>query len=345
MSLRGAISGFGEMAARAHLPSWLSRPGIRIAAIHDPAPARRHHALNSNRGIRVYDELELMLDAEALNFIDIASPPASHGQAVALALEAGVNVIVEKPLCLSLREFRELSALAARSERLLMCVHTWKYSPAYRRAHELISSGRLGKLWHVSLVRLRPFPAGSGGLEGTSHGWRVNSEAGGGILLDHGWHAFYLAQWLMGGGAPISVSGSLGMTPNPAVDDTADVRIQFAGGRTAGIHLTWRAPVRRTSATIIGSEALLEIEGGKVILTDRRAKTEDYSVADAPGDSYHAGWFAGAAADFELALNTGSASEFARDNLREAETAMTLTVGARRSAAQDGRWIDLEVLE
>src|SRR5207244_12032040 len=124
---RGAISGFGAVAVRAHLPGWQSRPDVSIVAIHDPVAARRHHAIDLIRNIRVYDDLELMLDGEALDFLDIASPPSFHSAVVKLALEAGVSAIVEKPLCLTLGEFTELSQLAARNKLLLMCVHNWKY--------------------------------------------------------------------------------------------------------------------------------------------------------------------------------------------------------------------------
>jgi predicted dehydrogenase len=346
MTLRGAISGFGEVAARAHLPGWCSRPGIKIVAIHDPVAARRHHAINLIKGIRVYDNLELMLDAEALDFVDIASPPAFHGGAVRRALEAGANVIVEKPLCLDAGEFTELAALAARNARSLMCLHNWKYAPAYRRAHELISSGRLGTVQHLSLVRMRSQPAGEGGE--TSIGgerWRLDPKAGGGILIDHGWHAFYLACWLMGGAIPISVSGSLGFTPELAVDDLANVTVEFRGGRTVSIYLSWRAPVRRTSAMILGSEASLEIEGERIALTDRSAIVEDHSVLDSREDSYHAAWFTAAAADLERVLSEGAQCEIARINLREVAVALALTIAVRNSAAQNGRAIDLNFPE
>src|SRR5215471_3720626 len=140
--LRGAISGFGAVAELAHLPGWLSRRGITIVAVHDPVATRRHHAINLIKNVRVYDDLELMLDGEALDFLDIASPPAFHAAAARVALQAGVNVIVEKPLCLDAGELTQLSNLAARNDRLLICVHNWKYSPAYHRAHQLISAGR-----------------------------------------------------------------------------------------------------------------------------------------------------------------------------------------------------------
>jgi predicted dehydrogenase len=343
VTLRGAISGFGAVAAHAHLPGWLSRRGINIVAIHDPVAARRHHAINLIKNVRVYDDLELMLDGEALDFIDIASPPAFHAAAAKLALEANVHVIVEKPLCLNCTELAQLTSLAARNNRLLMCVHNWKYSPAYRRAHELISTGRLGQVRQVSLIRMRSGPAASGPSEvGNSERWRLDSKAGGGILIDHGWHAFYLAHWLMGN-EPLSVSSYLRFDPDRGIDDFADLRIEFPGGRVVNVLLTWGAPVRRTTAVIIGTAGLLEIEGNKILLTERLGQSVDCSVTDVPEDSYHEPWFKAAAADYEGVLNKGPSAELARVNLHEAATALTLTMAAQRSAAQDGCAVALNI--
>jgi predicted dehydrogenase len=346
MTLRGAISGFGAVAAGAHLPGWQSRSGINIAAIHDPLSARRHHAINLVNNIRVYDDLELMLDGEALDFLDIASPPAFHATAAQLALEAGVNVIVEKPVCLNSAEFTQLSSLAARNNRLLMCVHNWKYSPAYQRAHELIAAGRLGQIQHISLTRLRSAPAGTSLTSlGTGDRWRLDSKMGGGILIDHGWHCFYLAGWLMGDDQPLTVSSCLRCDPQTGVSDFADLRIEFPGARTVNVLLTWGAPVRRTTAIIVGTAGLLEIEGNRVLLTEMSGKSVDYSITNDPDDSYHAPWFRAAAADYERALNDGPSAAIARVNLREAATALALTIAARQSAAQDGRAAVLNVAE
>jgi predicted dehydrogenase len=346
VTLRGAISGFGAVAAQAHLPGWLSRRGINIVAIHDPAAARRHHAINLIENVRVYDDLELMLDGEALDFLDIASPPAFHAAAAKLALEANVHVIVEKPLCLNATELAQLTSLAARNDRLLLCVHNWKYSPAYRRAHELISAGRLGQVRQVSLIRMRGEPAASAPIEvGNGERWRLDSKAGGGILIDHGWHAFYLAHWLMGGDEPLSVSSYLRVDPNRGIDDFADLRIEFPGGRVVNVLLMWGAPARRTTAVIVGTAGLLEIEGNKILLTVRLEQSVDCSVTDMPEDSYHESWFTAAAADYERVLNQGPSAELALVNLREAATALTLTMAAQRSAAQDGHAVALNIPE
>ena len=136
--LRGAISGFGEVAARAHLAGWRTRENIAIGAIHDPISERRHEAIRLIKNVRVYDDLELMLDGEAPDFVDVASPPGMHHAAARAALRAGAHVLVEKPLALTLADFDELAAIAAEKRRVLMCVHNWKYAPAYAAARRAV---------------------------------------------------------------------------------------------------------------------------------------------------------------------------------------------------------------
>lgn len=331
--LRAAISGFGEVAAQAHLPGWRTRPGVAIVAIHDPIADRRRHAMSLAPSARVYDDLDLMLDGESPDFVDIASPPAFHAAAVRRALEADAHVLVEKPLCLSAAEFEELAALAARRSRILMCVHNWKHSPSYRRASELIRSGALGEVASLSLIRLRSGPAGTGGSKVGGERWRLAASTGGGILIDHGWHVFYLMQWLMGGAAPRAVSAHLGFQSGATVDDFADIRVEFPGGRIAHSQLSWRSPVRRTSASIYGERAMLEIEGNRLTLTTRSGQSEDHSVVDMADDSYHSAWFAGMAAELENAIAEGSGGPTARQNQAEVRAALALTEGARQSGA------------
>jgi len=336
--LRGAISGFGEVAARAHLPGWRTRENVSIGVIHDPISERRHEAIRLIKNVRVYDDLELMLDGEAPDFVDVASPPGMHREAARAALRAGAHVLVEKPLALALADFDELAALAAEKGRVLMCVHNWKYAPAYAAARKAIEAGRLGEIRFMSIDRLRTEPAGAGGSGGK---WRATAASGGGILIDHGWHVFYLMYWLLGGEKPASISARLDSPAGADVDDLADVRIGFSNGSLCRAHLSWRAPVRRTSALIYGVRASIEIEGNRVTLTDRSGKAEDLSVADIADDSYHSAWFGGVAQEFERAVSERRDSPVAKSNLAEARAALSLIDGARQSANSNGIEINL----
>src|SRR4029077_15869990 len=157
--LRGAISGFGEVAAQAHLAGWRTRPEVNIVAIHDPVSERRHHAMRLIPNIRVYDDLELMLDGEGLDFVDVGSPPAYHAATARMALAAGAPALVENPVCLAPDEFESLPAPAKSRARVLMCVHNWKHAATYRLAHDLIMTRRLGGNCYRALARLPPAAA------------------------------------------------------------------------------------------------------------------------------------------------------------------------------------------
>jgi predicted dehydrogenase len=339
MTLRGAISGFGEVAARAHLAGWRTLSDVSIVAIHEPVADRRHHALRLIRNVRVYDDLELMLDGERPDFVDIASPPSFHATAARMSLEAGAHVLVEKPLCFSLPDFEELRATAAKHNRVLMCVHNWKHAAPHKMAQELIAAGRIGEVRHAALERLRTAPAGVG--ESSGGRWRLGSESGGGILVDHGWHAFYLLRSLMGDGDPVSVSAWMGRDATTSVEDEANLRIIFPGNRVGSVHLSWRSPVRRTWALIRGSEAILEINGDRVTMTSRSGNTEDIQVPREADDSYHAAWFGAMAADFERAIREGSDSPMANPNLTEARACLALMLASRASGLGEGSLIKI----
>ena len=146
------------------------------------------------------------------------------------------------------------------------------------------------------------------------------------------------------GDAPLSVSSYLRFATGSGVDVFADLRIEFPGDRMVSVLLTWGAPVRRTTMMVVGTSGLLEIEGDRIFLTERRGGFADYSVTDTPDDSYHASWFEAAAVDYESVLNQGPRAEMARVNLDEVTTALMVTSAARRSAAQDGRAVELAAM-
>jgi predicted dehydrogenase len=333
--IRGAISGFGEVAARGHLAGWAAAPNIEIVAIHDPVAARRHQAINQIKNIRVYDNLELMLAGEKLDFVDVASPPAFHEAAVRMALEAGAHVLVEKPLCLELAALAQLRRTAARFHRVLMCVHNWKHSPAYELAYRLLRSGRIGEAHQLSFERLRPAPAGSGAV-GAGDQWRLHA-AGGGILIDHGWHVFYLMQWLLGGRRPQTVSAELSYRDHSAIDEVAMVNIELEGGLGASVYLSWRAPRRVTTATVHGVAGSIEVNGNHVRVRTDAGLVEDHVVDDPTEDSYHPTWFAGVAAEFAAAVAQGPDGAISSVNLAEAQSALALITAARSSAARGGQ--------
>jgi predicted dehydrogenase len=90
----------------------------------------------------------------AVSAVAVATPAATHFDLVRAALEAGKHVLVEKPITSSLAEAAKLADLAEQSGLVLMCDHTYCYTPAVRRIRELIRGGEIGELQYVDSVRI-----------------------------------------------------------------------------------------------------------------------------------------------------------------------------------------------
>ena len=286
------------------------------------------------KNARVYHDLDLMLQGESPDFVDIASPPLFHPQAIRSALEAGAHVLCEKPICLERSDLESAIRLASDKSRVLMCVHNWKFAPAFAAAKRAIDAGRIGAVRMINADRIRTEPAGGPGQ------WRSSRENGGGILIDHGWHIFYLAQWIFGGEAPVGISANL--EASSGIDEIADLRLVFSNGGLLRSYLTWRAPVRRTVTTIFGDGGVLDIDENRVTLTARSGQRTQLEMEDAPDDSYHPTWFAGMAEQFELAISAGYRSGVPVQNLAEASAALAIIEAARKSSNSAGISVAIE---
>src|SRR5207245_7812409 len=93
--------------------------------------------------------LELDLDAVA-----VATPVSTHYALATRCLEAGLHVLVEKPLAASVNEAQALATLAARQGRVLMVDHTYLFSPAVRRIKALVEGGEPGEPYYVGSGRI-----------------------------------------------------------------------------------------------------------------------------------------------------------------------------------------------
>jgi predicted dehydrogenase len=323
---RGAILGFGKVAAEAHVPGFRQTPGFEVDAVIDPAEERRNAATAALPGVRIYADFAAAAQAETkLDFVDVATPPRQHASAIVEALECGYHVLCEKPLAVDLAEIAELRRAARRSHHALFTVHNWKYAPLFRRLHGLLRGGAIGEVgeieWHVS----RPSPP-----QGAAQaGWRLDrDQAGGGILMDHGWHAFYLMLFLSGR-EPQSIVARIGSSLGFGVEDSVHCEIDFSGIR-AIIDLGWGAAERRTGGVVRGSLGEIRIEDDRLIVeAANRASESTRFSPPLSASSYHPEWFPALLEDFRSEmLHTDRRGR----NFAEAACVAELVAAAYRSA-------------
>lgn len=323
---RGAIIGFGNVAEKGHLPGWLAAPDFEIVAVADPSPARRASAEALLHGIRTYESYEDLFARETLDFVDVASPPAFHPNAMMAAARRGVDVLCEKPLTTRIDDYLPVRRAVDEAGVVLHAVHNWKYSEAFRVLQEVLAAEALGALKHVVFETRR------NGWSASDDDWRSKrAVAGGGILVDHGWHNFYLVLALARRD-PVAVSATMEKRRyvDADIEDTALCRIDFKD-LTAEIRLTWAASERRTRWE-------LTMEGGRIVVDDDVVRIETTSqsrtrqlTSGLSAGSHHADWFPGVIDSFRVELNDPSRRGV---NRREAEWCLMLLDQAYVAAAR-----------
>jgi predicted dehydrogenase len=136
------------------LRSALGTPGLRVEWLCDIDLERARAALGRYSTVRATCSYDEVLADPAVQAVALATPAGTHFEMVRLALEAGKHALVEKPLTSSSAEAEKLIALAHQSGLVLMCDHTYCYTPAVRRIRQLIRGGEIGEVQFVDSIRV-----------------------------------------------------------------------------------------------------------------------------------------------------------------------------------------------
>lgn len=347
--LKGAIIGLGNVAVNGHLPGWEGCEQARIVAAVDAIESRLVEARRCLPTAGLYTDIGALLTSESLDFLDICTPPGTHASLACRALEKGLHVLCEKPLVLSPEELRVVRRAQTESGRVLHTVHNWWYAPIILMAADLIGAGRIGTIRRIDwrVIRCEPSVAvqsASDAVESATHSpsttlrtgnWRLDPVmAGGGILLDHGWHALYIIlRWL--GDDPKTIAASLEKRAHPEwpVEDTATVRLNFQEA-VVDMFLTWASSSRSNSAVIEGTLGTILIDDDVLSLADDSGRQRWTFEQPLSRGSHHPDWFSHVRDDF---LREISDEAHRGENLVEASLCAQLLNLAKESDSQGGQ--------
>ncbi|MEO8017128.1 MAG: Gfo/Idh/MocA family oxidoreductase [Pseudomonadota bacterium] len=239
---------------------------------------------------RAYPSVEAMIAAEAqradgIEVVSIVTPNHVHYVQSAACLEAGLDVICDKPLTTNLADAEKLVALAASKKRLLGVTFNYTGYPMVRHAKQLIADGLIGKLRVVQAE----YPQGwlATALEKTGQkqaSWRTDPKlAGAGALGDIGSHSFQLAEFVTGEKVAEVAADVSAIVPGRTIDDNINVLLRFAGGARGSLWASQVALGHLNSHRLrvygeTGSiqwfqerpEELLVVEAGQSPRTERR---------------------------------------------------------------------------
>jgi predicted dehydrogenase len=235
---RVGIIGYGYWGPNL-LRNFTACPHTEVLAVCDASPARRAAVSRAYPGLAtvasVNELLELPIDAAA-----VATPVSTHFPITMQCLEAGKDVLVEKPLAGTVREAQALTDRAAKLGRVLMVDHTYLFNNAVRRMKQLVDSGELGDLHYVDSVRINL------GLFQND----VN------VIWDLTPHDLSIVEHLLGVPAR-SISAWGCAHADPGIEDIAYVNVDYGDRLMANFHVNWLSPVKVRQMIVAGSKKSL----------------------------------------------------------------------------------------
>lgn len=213
------LIGFGGMG-KWHTEILENVPGIELAGIYDIKEEKRK--LAEEAGFHTYETEEAMLADESIDVILVATPNDTHRPIALRAMEAGKNVIVEKPATLSLKELTELEDMAGKTGQFLTVHQNRRWDEDLLTVREILKDQTMGEIF-----RIESRVHGSRGIPGD---WRKEKAHGGGMVLDWGVHLFDQIFRLTGERRLKTVYATLTNVTNQEVDDGFTAVLRFEGG-------------------------------------------------------------------------------------------------------------------
>ncbi len=259
-----------------------------LQALAEPNEERAAEFRQTYQPKEVYPHFDDLLGDSKVDAVVICLPNHLHFPVTLAALRAGKHVLCEKPPTLTSAEMRVVQEEAEQRGLTYFFSRQFRFTPAMRRAHELIARAELGKIYFAEAVwvRSRGIPSGIGG-------WFTEKQrSGGGALIDIGIHALDSAWYLMGTPRPISVTAAVfqnfkHLVPAPVfdVEDAAFAFIRFENGAVVQLKTSWAGNLtdeipeglvfgrESNNCTIYGSKATVRLkpltlfrdENGKLI--------------------------------------------------------------------------------
>ncbi len=233
--VRVAVIGAGGISQVSHIPNLISEPGAEVVGVCDMDIGRAASVAQRFEVRSWFDDPEQMLKELQPDGVVVATPTISHSALCRLALESGADVLVEKPFAFDLEDARRLTAIAERTDRLLMVGMNHRFREDTTRLKKALEQGLLGELFMVRSGWLKRL-----GVWGRPYWFTDPKLAGGGVLFDLGLQMIDLIMFLLDFPAAVELNCGIGNhVLGLEVEDTASAFIRFEDDLTFLLSVSW----------------------------------------------------------------------------------------------------------
>jgi predicted dehydrogenase len=264
--IRLAIAGAGYIA-NIHAAAAKTIPHVELVAVVEKFPGAAKPFVKKYSIPHQYETLDDLLKVGGIDALIIGTPNYLHKSQAVSAMQAGIHVMVEKPMAMNAKEAFLMLEASQKFGALLMVAHCWRFDPEVLWLRKQVVSDRLGKI-----IRTKGY--GVHQLWGPS-GWFTQKKfAGGGAMADMGIHALDTARFLLGDPKPESVYARVGTYY------TGILLVNWEGGATSYIESGWWQPHSD------GPEAATQLYGLKGFGQIYPTYIQEKSRIDDPGFTY-----------------------------------------------------------
>lgn len=187
-----------------------------------------------------YSSHQALLKESGADAVVVVTPTRSHASVVGEALDAGVHVLCEKPLCLEPGDAEALTQKAKSKGLVLMIGHIFLFNPGLRKVKELIDAGEAGAIRSVSATRTNLGPVRSD----VNSSWDLAS------------HDVAVFNWMLGA-SPLEVQAMGAAILQPGIEDVVNISLRYPNNVLASIHCSWLDPKKVRRATFVGSKRMI----------------------------------------------------------------------------------------
>jgi predicted dehydrogenase len=276
--LTAAVIGCGAIA-REHLTALAAFKNVSVAAVCDISAARAQATAERFRIKKWYADYEQLITAIRPDLIHITTPPSSHFPIARRCLNAGLNVLCEKPITVEYKQFQALKAIASNKSCFLMENQQFRFHSSIMRLKEYIKAGALGQVVDVQVsVALNVLAQGSPYTD--RNAVHFTSELRGGVIADFLPHIAYLVYILIG---DVIELRTIWLKHKPNSQVNADEFRAIARGEQATAHVSFSSNAQPSGfwIRVIGSKMHFEAdlyEPPRVVV--RRLRQTEPAVAN-----------------------------------------------------------------
>jgi UDP-N-acetylglucosamine 3-dehydrogenase len=236
--LRVAVVGAGAMGVR-HLHKLSEVPGVHVAGLVDPDPAADHIAAAAE--VPRYATIGELIVAGAVDAVCVATPTPTHHDVVSAAINAGLHVLVEKPISSTLAEADDLIAAAERAGVVLAVGHVERFNPVVHELRRLIAEGALGTVSSILARRVGGVPP---------------KEPVTDVIIDLAVHDIDVMGFLLDA-EPSLLAAHGSRTFHRSRHDSAEILLRI-GAASGFIQANWVTPTKVRTLTVTGSHGVAE---------------------------------------------------------------------------------------